>query len=212
MKKTLMILFVILTMVTMSGCYFMRPESYQMRTAYYQAQAEVAKAYAARANAPLVTLTTTDGQTLSVANPTPVVPMRVVESSNEWADVTKAFFSSTPLSLLAGGWAVREIVKRSTGDIDVNGDGNDLTTNNNSFNTNELTSTTVDDGATQDNHVDNSDSRQNYDNATAPPTVVNQPAPTIVTQPAPIIVKPEVVNPVVVNPEVVNPVVVQPGN
>jgi len=195
-----------------SGCYMMRPESYQMRTAYYQAQAEVAKAYAARANAPLVTLTTTDGQTLTVANPTPVVPMAVRETHNEWADVTKAFFSSTPLSLLAGGWAVGEVVKHSTGDIDVNGDGNDLTTNNNSFNTKTATATTLDDAATQDNHVDNSDSRQNYDNATAPPTVVNQPAPTIVTQPEPTIVRPEVVKPEVVNPEVVNPVVVQPGN
>lgn len=85
--------------------------------------------------------------------------------------------------------------------INVNGDGNQVQED-----WNQLTSQRWGDHSANDRHDDSrnqSDNRTNYDNATATPSIVTQPAPivtspVVVNQPAPIVVDPVIVNPLVI--------------
>jgi len=218
MRKVL----VILLALGLSGCYAMRPEMYQARIAYYQAQTAAYEAMAAKGNAPLVAMTTVSGETITVANPIPAAPPVIREERNAWVDFWKATVSSTALSIFAGGWSASQLLKNSSGDVNIKGDGNTASPVSNSYNshTSEVSSAggdgaTVDKGQdssshdasdhsvftdssnhsvdNSDNSVDNSDhsvftdNRNNFNNQTA---------------------KPYVVDPVVVNPVIVNPVVV----
>ncbi len=220
--KLSLALLILTTLLT--GCYGMRPEMYQARTAYYNAQVAAYQAQSAQAQQPLLSMTTTDGSKVSVANPIPVALPVVQQERNGWVDFGKTIINSTPLSILAGGWSASKLLKYSTGDVNINGDGNTASPISNSYNTKTTDIASTGDDSTLDQHadssdnssvdksdssdnsnnsdnsdnssVDNSDNRTDYDNQTATPTIVEQPAPVIVD---PVIVNPKVVNPVVLN-------------
>lgn len=195
MKKIL----AILLLVMLSGCYLNRSEMYQARGAFYEAQAEAYEAYIDTVAAPLVVFTTPGGDKFVVNNPTPQPLPTFAQERNAWVDFSKAFLNSTPLSILAGGWSVRELFKHSTGDVTINGDGNTASPISHSYNSKTTDIATATDGGSLDQHVDNSDSSNNSDNSDSRSDYDNQTAtPTVVTQPRPIVVDPVVVNPVVV--------------
>lgn len=167
----------------LSGCMG-TSEYYQSQTAYYQAQATANASYTAAMSRPLAEMTAPDGTKFIVNNPNVQRPA-IQPATNPIVDGLKTIVNSTPVSIIAGGWAAKEVIRSATnGTINNSGDGS-VTTNSN--NQPQLISTdgNVDQSITT---IDNS--------ATATPTVVSQekavivehPEPVIITQPDPIIV------------------------
>lgn len=174
------------TTILLSGC--MGTENYyNAQTEYYKAQAEASKAYIQAVSKPLAQMQTADG-TVFVVNNTNVQAPVIHTIDNPIVAGIKTVVNSTPIAILSGGWAVKEIVKHST---NITNNGGTVTTNSN--NQPQLANE-----GNIDNSVDNS--------ATATPTVVNQDKAVIVEQPEPIVVRPEIVEtePVVVRPEIIN--------
>lgn len=162
-----------------SGC--MGTENYyKAQTAYYQAQAEAQTAYihAQNQRQPLAEMIAPDG-TKFIVNQAGIIQSPVIQTTkNPIVDGLKTIVNSTPLSIVAGGWAAKEIIKHSTGDVSASGEST-VTTTANSNNQTELNNAESD----INNSVDSSDNSQ-----VADPLVVNQPEPIILTQPEPIIV------------------------
>lgn len=163
-------------------------EYYRAQTAYYNAQAQAQTAYIQVQNQrqPLAEMTAPDG-TRFVVNQSGIIQMPVIQTTkNPIVEGLRTIATSTPVSILAGGWAAKEIIKHSTGDVSASGQSSVTTTanSNNMTELNNAESDIIHDSST-------SDSRSNYDNATADPVVVNQPEPVvvdpvIVEQPEPI--------------------------
>lgn len=176
----------VLSTLFLNGC--MGTENYyNAQTEYYKAQAEASKAYIQAVSKPLAQMQTADG-TVFVVNNTNVQAPVIHTIDNPIVAGIKTVVNSTPLAIVSGGWAVKEIVKHST---NITNNGGTVTTNSN--NQPQLANE-----GNIDNSVDNS--------ATATPTVVNQDKAVIVEQPEPIVVRPEIVEtePLVVRPEIIN--------
>ena len=172
--------------ILLSGC--MGTENYyNAQTEYYKAQAEASKAYVQAVSRPVAEMTAPDG-TKFVVNNTNIQAPVIHTIDNPIVAGIKTVVNSTPLAIITGGWAVKEIVKHST---NITNNGGTVTTNSN--NQPQLANE-----GNIDNSVDNS--------ATATPTVVNQEKAVIVEQPEPVIVKPEIVEtePLIVRPEIIN--------
>ena len=160
---------------------------YNAQTEYYKAQAEANKAYVQAMSRPVAEMTAPDG-TRFVVNNTNIQAPIIHTIDNPIVAGIKTVVNSTPIAILSGGWAVKEIVKHST---NITNNGGTVTTNSN--NQPQLANE-----GNIDNSVDNS--------ATATPTIVNQEKAVIVEQPEPIVVRPEIVEtePLVVKPEIIN--------
>lgn len=172
----------------LTGCMGTQ-EYYQTQSKYYKEQTAMTKAYLEYLNKqqPLVSVTAPDGTVMTV-NQTQALKMPQIQAvENPIVKGIKTIVMSTPASLLAGGWAAKEIIKHSTGDIKANGESS-VTTTSNSNNSAEFNS--ADEDIINDSPT--TDSRSNYDNATSDPVVAEQPDPivvdpVVVNQPDPII-------------------------
>ncbi|MBF0205199.1 MAG: hypothetical protein HQK67_13080 [Desulfamplus sp.] len=164
-------------------------EYYKSQTEFYKAQTEANKAYMMAMQKPIAEMVAPDGTTFRVNNVNIQQP-QIQQMTNPVVDGLKTVINSTPVAILSGGWAVKEIVRSSTGTI-TNGAGTVTTNSNNQP------------------QVVNADGNIDQSEHTATPTVVNQPAPTVVTQPAPLIVPQP--SPVIVTPEIVKPEVIYHG-
>jgi len=159
-----------------TGCMGTK-EYYQAQTEYYKAQAQAQTAYLQAQNQrqPLAEMIAPDG-TRFVVNQSGIIQTPVIQTTkNPIVEGMKTIVNSTPVGILAGGWAAKEIIKHSTGDVSASGQSN-VTTTANSNNMTELNSAESD--IVNDSSAN--DSRSNYDNATAAPVVVNQPDPVVV--------------------------------
>ena len=213
MKMKLKALLLTVLLLMFAGCYAMRPEMYTARSDYYTSQSTAYVAYANSQRQPIATVGVPGSNSeVQIYSQIPAVVPVLQQERNGWVDFWKATVNSTPLSIVAGGWSAMKLLKYSSGDVNIQGDGNTASPISNSYNTRTTDVATSSDDSTLDQHadssdnsnVDNSDSRSNYendsrsdyDNQTATPTVVD----------------PLVVNPVVVNPPdpiIVDPVVIQ---
>jgi len=208
--------------VLLTGCVLTSNAKYAADTAFYNAQKAAADLAIAQGNRPLVKVQLNSGEILTVNNQIPVAIPPIRQLKNGWVESFKAVINSTPLSIVSGGWAAREMLKHSGGGVEIQGDGNTASPVSNSYNTETTDVSTATDGSNLDqhsdssdqsridssdnsNHSDNSDNRTDYNNQTATPTIVDQPVPIIVD---PVIVDPVVVNPITVDPIIVNPVVI----
>jgi len=164
--------------IMLTGC--MGTENYyQSQIAYYNAHAQAYQAQAeAQANRPpLAEMVAPDG-TRFVVNQTGDMPAPVIRTTeNPIVAGIKTVVNSTPLSIVAGGWTAKEILKNATGDINASG-GSSVTSTSNSHNASEIRNADT---------MDNSDnSLTDSQNQTADPTIVEQPPyndPIIVEQP-----------------------------
>lgn len=171
-------LILILMIVSLTGC----SKYYEAEISYYNAQAMANDAYvsAMRNLPPIAQMTAPDG-TVFVVNSTAQIQLPVIKQmDNPALGALKTIVNSTPLSIVAGGWAGSEIIKQSRGhNLSIDGQSS----------------------YTDSTSVGNLD--QSQQNSTATPTVVDQPSPvvvnpTVVTQPEPVIVQqPE---PIIVQP------------
>jgi hypothetical protein len=119
-----------------------------------------------------------DGTIFIVNNPNIQKPV-IQDTVNPVVDTIKTIVNSTPAGIVAGGFAIKEIMKVNQGVINNNGG----TVNSNSGNTPDYAI-----GGTITNN-------------TATPTVVNQEKAVIVNQPEPVIVNQK--EPIIVKPEVI---------
>ena len=87
------------------------------------------------ANQPLSKITLPDGTVIETAHPVRPAPPIITMPRNEWADTAISILNSTPLSIVAGGWAGKQLLKYSNGPVNNNGDG---TVNLNSGNATRL--------------------------------------------------------------------------
>ncbi len=197
------IIAMLLTVLFLPGCLFYTDAYYESQNQYYQAQKAAYDAQAIQAAQPVAIITTQTGETITIAKQGIVAAPVIRTQLSPLADVIKTAITSTPLSIIAGGWSAMKLLKYSNGDIRVAGEGNTITTTKNSNNTTEVSTATEEglvdqhqdssdnsdnsDNSDSSDNSNNSDNRSDYDNQTADPTVVN----------------PVVVDPVIVNPQVV---------
>jgi len=202
MKK----LFILICLALMcQGCILVSDAKYQADAAKWVAKAEASKAWAASANQPLATFTAVSGETFVVNNPNRPQPLPVTGEPSAIVQGFDVVLNSTVAKIVGGGWAAGYMLGKVQGNYST-GEGGTMNVTQDSGNTVDVTTRHIegDGSVTEEANVD---SRSDYDNATATPTIVEQPSPIIVD---PVVVGPEIVNPVVVNPVVVNPIVVQP--
>jgi len=184
-------LFIITALLMLNGCILIKDAAYQRDIEFYKAQSDIAKAQIKAQERPLATFKAQSGEVFTVNYPGKVTAPAMQQHENRAWRFGETLVNSTPLQILAGGWAVKEIVNTATGDIVSSGSG-DITSTSNSNNTtdianadNDLTQNTdaykdssdnsaVDSSDNSDNSWvdDNSDNRTNYENQTADPTVI----------------------------------------
>ena len=196
LKNILCFFFCLMLLLAISllyGC--MGTENYyNSQAAYYEAQAQANIAYVQAVSKPLAEMTAPDG-TKFVVNNTNIQAPVIHTTENPIVAGLKTVVNSTPLAIITGGWAAKEVIKASTGNITNN--GGTVTTNSNN-----------------QPQILNSDGNIDQSSHTATPTVVEKDKAIIVNQPEPVIVKPEIVTqpePIIVNPEIVKPEVIETG-
>lgn len=169
-----------------SGCIGTK-DYYNAQTAYYNAQAEaqIAHIEAQKTRQPLAEMVAPDGTRFVVNQTASDAPPVISTVENPIVAGLKTIVNSTPVSIIAGGWSATRLIKASTGDINAN-DGSTVTSTANSNNETEVNN--ADEGIARETDS-STDSRSEYDNSTADPTVVNQPEPIVVEQPEPVIVE-----------------------
>jgi len=177
MKNIVLIFF---SFIFLSGCIG-TADYYASKTEYYIAQARAHEAYIHAVNKPLAEMTAPDGAKFIVNNhniPTP----RIEQANSPIVDGLKVILQSTPVAILSGGWAGKEIIRHSTGT---------LTTESGTINTNSGNESYQTDSGLIDQHQETSSISNDNHSATAPPLVVTQPTPVIVNQPSPLVVTQE---------------------
>jgi hypothetical protein len=180
MKKTIVSLIVFIFSITLFyGCadkeyYTAQENAYKAQITYLQVMQ----------NKPMVSFTTRENETFVVNNPNIPMPQPNIRPlQNPVVELIKSVVGSPVASILAGGWATKEIVKNSVGSINVS-DGSTYSSNSNNR-------TASGSGYVSEDHsVDNTDNTNNSINdsynETAEPYIVEQPPyndPIIVTQP-----------------------------
>jgi hypothetical protein len=176
--------FVLLFMLT--GCMGTK-EYYNAQTAYYEAQARanIAHVEATNNRQPLAKMIAPDG-TVFVVNQTGALPAPIIlRAKNPIVDGLKAIVTSTPLSILAGGWTAKEILKHSQGDIRAS-DGSTVTSTANSNNQTDFRNA---DGNISEDHS----SADSHDSVADP----------VIVEKEPVVVRPEVVRPDVIQKDMV---------
>jgi len=176
----------VILLITLTGCMGTK-EYYQAQTAYYdaQARANIAHVQAVNNRQPLAKMVAPDG-TIFVVNQTGPLPAPIIlRAKNPIVDSLKSIVTSTPLSILAGGWTAREIIKNSKGDIRAS-DGSTVTSTSNSNNQTDFRH--ADENITEDH------SSTDSNDSVADPVIVET---------EPVIVQPEVVRPDVIQKDVV---------
>jgi len=173
-------------LISLTGCMGTK-EYYRAQTAYYdaQARANIAPVQAVNNRQPLARMVARDG-TICVVNQTGPLPAPIIlRAKNPIVDGLKAVVTSTPLSILAGGWTAREIIKNSKGDIRAS-DGSTVTSTSNSNNQTDFRH--ADENITEDHS-----STDSHDSVADP----------VIVETEPVIVQPEVVRPDVIQKDVV---------
>ena len=176
----------VMLLITLTGCMGTK-EYYQAQTAYYdaQARANIAHIEAVNNRQPLAKMVAPDG-TIFVVNQTGPLPAPIIlRAKNPIVDSLKSIVTSTPLSILAGGWTAREIIKNSKGDIRAS-DGSTVTSTSNSNNQTDFRH--ADENITEDHS-----STDSHDSVADP----------VIVETEPVIVQPEVVRPDVIQKDVV---------
>jgi len=176
----------IILLITLNGCMGTK-EYYQAQTAYYdaQARANIAHVEAVNNRQPMAKMVAPDG-TVFVVNQTGPLPAPIIlRAKNPIVDGLKAVVTSTPLSILAGGWTAREIIKNSKGDIRAS-DGSTVTSTSNSNNQTDFRH--ADENITEDH------SSTDSNDSVADPVIVET---------DPVIVQPEIIRPDVIQKDVV---------
>lgn len=182
----------IIVMVFCQGCILVSDAKYKVDEVMWQAKLEASKAWAAQSNRPLATFTTTSGETFTVNNPNQLKPMAVTGEPNAIVQGADVILNSTVAKIVGGGWAAGYMLGKVQSNNIASGEGT-INVTRDSGNTNA-----VDTGDRPDSSVVTTDSHD----ATATPTVIEQPDPVIVD---PVVVPPT--DPVIVRPEVVSPIV-----
>ena len=133
---------------------------YESQSAYYNAQAS-----AITSQRPLARMTAPDGTVFEVANPNQI--QGISQAKNPIVETFRTILTSTPISIIAGGWSAREMIQASTGSVSQI----------------DNSSSSVDNSAVAEPVI-----------VTQPlPTVIEQPPPVIVPPSETIIVKPEII-------------------
>lgn len=185
------IIIALIASLSLYGC--MGTENYyKAQTAYYtaQTQAQIAYIEAQKDKQPLAQMVAPDGTCFTV-NQVSNLPAPVINvPQNPVIAGLKTVITSTPMSILAGSWGARELIKAATGDMSVD-NGSSLTTTRDSNNQTELNN--ADEGIDRkiNNSVNDTDNRSNYENSVSDPTIVEQPPAVIVEQPEPVIINRE---------------------
>jgi len=123
---------------------------YASKTAYYNAQSAAQVAYIQAANRPIAEMTAPDG-TRFVVNNTAIQAPRIHQANSPIVDGMKVVLNSTPVAILFGGWAAKEIIQHSAGTLINNGDGS---ISSNSGNTSTFTNGDTDNStSTTDDHT-----------------------------------------------------------
>jgi len=178
----------LLLILLLPGCLG-SADYYASKTSYYEAQARANEAYIEASSKPLAEMRAPDG-TVFIVNNTAIQAPVIQQAGSPIVDGLKVILNSTPVAVLSGGWAAKEIIKNSAGTLINSGDG---AINSNSGNTSTFTNGDTNNSITDDH------------TATATPTIVTQPEPVIVspvdpviiTQPEPVIV--EQPDPIIIN-------------
>lgn len=182
------------------GCVLVSDAKYKADEAMWTAKAEASRAWAEQSTRPLASFTTTSGDTFTVNNPNVSQPMAVTGEPNAIVQGADVILNSTVAKIVGGGWAIGYTAGKMQGNYTASGQGSiDVTKDSGN-------SHIIETGRETDNSVITTDSHD----ATATPTVVDQPAPVVVQAPDPVIVPGR--DPVIVRPQVVNPVVVGGDN